>query len=160
MGELNNENCPIKITAMNENTCLSVENFGIDNFTIDDLDKNTIPVYFATINAEEFQATADLFAEEGVLYPPFESAVVGRDAIAVYLAREAKGIKLLPNRVITRVETIEETLYRIRGKVQTPLFSVNVAWEFKLNSQLEILSVKIELLAKLEELLLKRNAMH
>lgn len=140
---------------MTQNTCLS-----IDNFTTDDLVKNNTLFYFATINAEEFQATADLFAEEGVLYPPFESAIVGREAIDAYLAREAKGIKLLPDRVITYIETIEATLYRIMGKVQTPLFSVNVAWEFKLSSQLEILSVKIELLAKLEELLLKKTAFH
>ena len=142
---------------MNKNTCLSVENLRVDHSISDDLVKNTILVYFTTINAEEFQTTAELFAQEGILYPPFESAVVGRKAIETYLAREAKGLKLSPD-TITCIEKTEATLYRIIGQVRTPLFSVNVAWEFQLNSQLEILLVKIELLAKLEELLLKKTA--
>ncbi|WP_034937306.1 ketosteroid isomerase family protein [Gloeocapsa sp. PCC 73106] len=140
---------------MTKSTCLSIEDFKIDNVVIDDPGKNNILVYFATINAQEFQKTAALFAEEGTLYPPFESAIIGREAIATYLVREAKDLKLFPNHVITPAETIDKTFYRVIGKVRTPLFSVNVAWDFEFNSQAEILLVKIELLAKLEELLRK-----
>jgi hypothetical protein len=42
--------------------------------------------------------------------------------------------------------------FQIQGKVQTPLFGVNVAWEFVLNSAKEIVSVEVKLLASLEEL--------
>lgn len=49
--------------------------------------------------------------------------------------------------------TEDETHYKITGKVQTPVFSVNVNWLFVLNAQSEILSVKIKLLASPQELL-------
>ena len=45
--------------------------------------------YFALFNLGEFQQVAQLFAEDGHLYPPFESPVVGREAIATYLYTEA-----------------------------------------------------------------------
>jgi hypothetical protein len=117
--------------------------------------------YFDTLNAEDFQTTAQLFAEDGVLYPPFESAVVGREAIARYLQTEARGLQLTPVKYVT--EPVEKdnghncsdtsTLkYRVIGSVQTPLFGVNVSWTIVVN-ETEILTVRVKLLAALEELL-------
>lgn len=115
--------------------------------------QETVACYFETLSAEDFQTTANLFAEGGILYPPFESAVIGREAIVTYLETEAKGLKLLPLNYIT--EPLEEgnVQCKVQGKVQTPLFSVNVAWHFILNSAFEMTSVQIKLLAALEELL-------
>ncbi|AFZ00975.1 ketosteroid isomerase family protein [Calothrix sp. PCC 6303] len=108
--------------------------------------------YFATINDEDFQETANLFANEGKMYPPFDSVLLGRDAILLYLQKEAKGMKLLPDSVTIQESTIESTHYQVTGKVQTPLFTVNVSWYFVI-SQSQIISVKVKLLAALQELL-------
>ncbi|MGL5076282.1 MAG: hypothetical protein ACRDBG_10685, partial [Waterburya sp.] len=65
--------------------------------TKEDNQKNlVIDNYFATINREDFEQTAALFAEDGKLLAPFEDPILGRDAIALYLHKEAKGMKLLP----------------------------------------------------------------
>lgn len=113
--------------------------------------------YFETINAGDFQATAALFAENGEMHPPFESTIVGREAIANYLQSEAKGMRLEPKQ--SSVSTSEENLSKVNvtGKVFTPLFSVNAGWQFLLNSSNQIVVVKIKLLASAQELLqLKR----
>ncbi|HEY9639332.1 MAG TPA: nuclear transport factor 2 family protein [Coleofasciculaceae cyanobacterium] len=113
--------------------------------------------YFETLNAGDFQTTASLFAPEGILYPPFEVAIVGREAIAAYLEKEAKGITALPQEKPTQVTESDDTEIRVVGKVQTSLFTVNVAWHFVLNPETEIVAVRVRLLAALEELLnLKR----
>ncbi len=125
----------------------------LDNLKFADIFQKTLVDYFATINAAQFQSTAELFAEDGILYPPFDSALIGRNAIATYLAREATGMKLIPEQGSVFSPETENFAYRVNGKVQTPLFSVNVAWEFVLNADSEILAVKIKLLAKLEELI-------
>ena len=115
--------------------------------------KRTVARYFQTLNNEEFQATASLFTHDGVLYPPFESAITGQDAIAAYLESEAKGMQLLPeSQSITELDS-GEVECKVIGKVQTPLFSVNVAWQFVLNAEAEIVFGKVKLLAALEELL-------
>ncbi|MBI4780037.1 MAG: nuclear transport factor 2 family protein [Oscillatoriophycideae cyanobacterium NC_groundwater_1537_Pr4_S-0.65um_50_18] len=112
----------------------------------------TVVKYFATFNAEDFRGAASLFAETGKLYPPFEAPVVGQEAIAAYLKKDAKGMKALPNH--GTLQTLDgDTEAKVAGKVQTPLFSVNVSWHFVLNSQAEILTVRVKLLAALEELL-------
>ena len=113
--------------------------------------------YFATIDREEFGETAALFTEDGIMLAPFESPIVGREAIALYLAKEAKGMKLLPERVY---QPTEDNSFQImvRGKVQTSLFSVNVAWYFNLNDQQQITTVKIKLLASPKELLNLRES--
>ena len=113
--------------------------------------------YFETLNAGDFEATASLFASQGELHPPFESPIVGPEAIASYLKAEAQGMKLNPRQGIA--ETLEDnhTQIQIKGKVQTPLFSVNVAWQFILNPQREILSVQVKLLASPQELLSLRR---
>jgi hypothetical protein len=113
--------------------------------------------YFETLNAGEFLATANLFAAEGVMHPPFESAIVGPEAIAAYLEQEAKGIQAQPTE--QKVEVLGETekQVEIRGKVKTSVFKVNVAWLFILDNQEQIVSVTIKLLASPQELLKLRR---
>jgi hypothetical protein len=120
--------------------------------TIAGISEPVIYRYFETLNLADFQATAALFAADGVMHPPFDADQVGGEAIANYLQTEANGMKFHPRQGI--FETIEdETHYKITGKAQTPVFSVNVNWLFVLNPQSEILSVKIKLLASPQELL-------
>lgn len=124
-----------------------------DGLTIAGIDRPVILTYFATINSGEFQATGELFADDGVLRPPFEEAVVGTTAIAEYLQREAKGFLLQPRK--GTVQKLEDGCQEVEvfGSVQTPLFSVNVSWRFILTSQQKIQFAKIKLLAALQELL-------
>jgi len=112
--------------------------------------------YFATINQAEFVKTASLFSDHGTLFAPFEKPIIGREKIAAYLSKEAKGMKLLPQQGI--YETGAETesnceTYKILGKVKTALFSVNVAWYFTFNQDDQIATVQIKLLASPRELL-------
>jgi hypothetical protein len=109
--------------------------------------------YFATMNQEEFEQTATLFAEDGELLAPFEKPIIGRDAIALYLNKEAKGMKLLPQKKICELTEDNAEQIKVTGKVQTSLFTVNVAWFFSLNSEQEITRAKIKLLASPQELL-------
>lgn len=120
---------------------------------VTEINNQTIKLYFATINSDKFWKTATLFAENGELHPPFESPLVGQKNIANYLEKEAPGMKLIPKQW-----TEKATEYQVIGTVQTPLFSVNVQWNFVLNGHGEIDSVKIKLLAKLEELLILKDA--
>jgi hypothetical protein len=124
---------------------------------IEGLSEPAIARYFETLNTGKFQATAALFANDGVMYPPFDDALVGREAIAAYLETEAKGMTLLPRQGIPQTLETGDIQYEITGKVQTPYFGVNVAWHFVLNPQSEIRSVRIKLLAALKELLEKRS---
>ena len=121
------------------------------------LSEPTICRYFETFNAQDFQATARLFAPDGAMYPPFEAAVVGQEAIASYLEKEAKGMKALPHQEVVQNLENGDVEYKVTGKVLTSLFSVNIAWKFVIDSQFKISMVQIKLLAALEELLkLKR----
>lgn len=123
--------------------------------SIGSITEPTILAYFQTFNAHDFQATASLFAAEGQLMPPFESAIVGQDAIFAYLETEAQGMAALPQGI--QEDLSSATSINVVGKVQTRLFTVNVNWQFVLNSESEILSLKIKLLAALQDLLhLKR----
>jgi hypothetical protein len=124
---------------------------------IDGITESVIISYFTTLNSGEFKGTAALFAENGALYAPFESPIVGREAITNYLEAEAKGMKLLPREGIK--ETVEEDLQlvKVTGKVETPLFGVNVSWQFLLTPEAEILAAKVKLLASPQELLKLRH---
>jgi hypothetical protein len=120
----------------------------------------TILNYFRLLNAEAYAEVAPLFAEEGVLYPPFETGVVGPAAIAYYLETEAKGMRLQPREGITETEstdgvTVEQV--QVVGKVQTAMFSVNVKWFFTLNERAQILSARVKLMASPQELLNLRS---
>ncbi len=107
----------------------------------------TIWQYFATLNAGEFTTTAALFADNGAMYPPFESAIVGTEAIATYLQQEAQGIKAVPRQGLE--ETLEDGQIQVQvsGKAQTYWCGVNVLWLFTLNQQRQITYTQIKLLA-------------
>lgn len=117
----------------------------------------TVLRYFETLNAENFGATGKLFAAEGVLQPPFEKAVVGEEAIVAYLQAEAKGFVLQPRQGSHRSLEDGSTEVTVAGKVETPLFSVNVSWLFVLNCEHNLLLAKIKLLASPQELLSLRS---
>lgn len=123
------------------------------DLTIEGIEEPVVQGYFQTMNAGEYEATAALFAPTGVMHPPFEEPIEGPDAIATYLKAEAKGMQLFPREGIA--ETIEEDQIQVqvKGKVQTSLFGVNVAWIFILNPEQEILYAQIKLLASPQELL-------
>ncbi|OKH16553.1 nuclear transport factor 2 [Fischerella major NIES-592] len=125
--------------------------------TIEGITEPTILCYFQSLNAGEFDATANLFANDGVMHPPFESGIVGPEAIASYLKKEAVDIKVYPREGIS--ETLEEGViqFQVTGKVQTSWCGVNVLWQFVLNQQGEILYTKIKLLASPQELLKMRR---
>jgi hypothetical protein len=109
--------------------------------------------YFEALNAERYDSTALLFAADGALLPPFEEPIVGQEAIASYLAAEATGMQLYPRQGTSQVLEDGNTEYRITGKVQTPLFGVNVAWIFVINRHSELMFVRVRLLASPQELL-------
>ncbi|MBC1214567.1 nuclear transport factor 2 family protein [Trichormus variabilis ARAD] len=117
----------------------------------------TILQYFATLNAGEFAATAALFAVDGVMYPPFESGIVGPDAIATYLQQEAQGIKADPQQGLLETSEDGQTLVQVSGKVQTSWCGVNVLWLFTLNPEKQITHTQIKLLASPQELLALRR---
>jgi hypothetical protein len=123
------------------------------DLTIEGIEEPVVQHYFQTMNAGEYEATAALFAPTGVMHPPFEEPIEGPEAIAIYLKAQAKGMQLFPREGIA--ETLEENQIQIqvKGKVQTPLFGVNVAWIFILNLEREIVYTKIKLLASPQELL-------
>jgi hypothetical protein len=114
--------------------------------------KSAISDYFATVNQAEFSKTAALFAENGSLLAPFTKPIRGRASITAYLTQEARGMELLPQQGICETESAFEQ-YQILGKVKTTLFSVNVAWYFTLNSESQISTVQVKLLASPQELL-------
>ncbi|MFM6280919.1 MAG: ketosteroid isomerase family protein, partial [Dolichospermum sp.] len=90
----------------------------------------TILNYFTTLNAGEFTQTAALFAEDGIMYPPFESAIIGQDAIATYLDKEAQDIKAYPQQGISENLPDDHTQIQVTGKAETSWCGVNVLWLF------------------------------
>ncbi len=125
--------------------------------TIAGISEPTIARYFETLNAGDFEATGRLFADDGALHPPFENAIIGPAAIMAYLQTEAKGFKLQPMQGVTQPAANGCTDVQVNGKVQTPLFAVNVSWLFVLTSDQKLQCAKIKLLASPQELLtLKR----
>lgn len=122
------------------------------SLNIEGIDKSAIVEYFVTINQEEFIKTASLFTEDGELFAPFEKAIIGREKIAAYLSKEAKGMKLLPKQGICE-STSDVLTYKVVGKVKTSMFSVNVAWHFTLDQDEQITTARIKLLASGQELL-------
>lgn len=113
----------------------------------------TIIDYFETINAGNFEATAALFAVDGVMYAPFEPAIVGKDAIALYLQQEAPAMHLEPSQAVMQVLENAQIQVQVTGKVQTSWCGVNVNWLFVLNQERKIVFIKIKLIASPQELL-------
>lgn len=109
--------------------------------------------YFGLFNRGEFQEVADLFATSGTLHPPFESPVVGQEAIAAYLQEEADGMKAEPTAIAAC--PLEDGTWQVNavGQVKALVFKVNVAWSFIVTAQCELASVRVDLKASLQELL-------
>lgn len=123
------------------------------NITIEGITDLTILHYFTTLNAGDFTATVKLFAEDGVMYPPLESAIIGRETILTYLNREAQDIKAEPQQGITENLPDHHIQTQVTGKAHTSWCSVNVSWLFILNPQREIIEATIKLLASPQDLL-------
>jgi hypothetical protein len=124
-----------------------------ENLKIEGITESVILRYFETTNAGEFDATAGLFGVDGWLKAPFESPLVGREAIAAYLHQEAQGMKLEPTQGIAETLENEQIQVQVSGKVQTSWCGVNVSWLFVLNQEREIAAATIKLLASPQELL-------
>jgi hypothetical protein len=151
LAEANPAICEEGLMSVTETLTRSTSNSAIA--PIPGIKESTILDYIETLNAENYQACADLFAIDGVMYPPFEAGIVGREAIASFLQQEAQAMKLEPNQGIVRASEEGHLEIHVAGKVQTPLFGVNVAWLFLLNDRREIAATKIKLLASPQELL-------
>jgi hypothetical protein len=119
--------------------------------------KPTVLRYFETLNAGDFEATANLFAEDGVLHAPFEEPIIGCSSIATYLKTEARGMQLEPKQGVSQILEDGNVEVQVSGRVQTSAFGINVAWLFLLNSNQKILSVTVKLLASPQELLNLRS---
>ncbi|MBW4456377.1 MAG: nuclear transport factor 2 family protein [Nostoc indistinguendum CM1-VF10] len=128
-----------------------------EEFQIEGITESNVLRYFETLNAGEFEATAALFAIDGVMHPPFESDIVGTDAIAAYLKQEGQNIKAYPKTGITEALENATIQVQVTGKAQTSWCSVNVLWLFILNQQGQISYTKIKLLASPQELLSLRR---
>jgi hypothetical protein len=117
----------------------------------------TILGYIDNMNANDFAAAVNLFAPDGVLQPPFQKPITGREAILAYMREECQELKMMPQQGV--VDSAEDgyTPIKVTGKVQTPWFGnsvgMNIAWRFLLNSQSQIVFVAIDLLASPKELL-------
>ena len=114
--------------------------------------------YFTFFNQGEYAQVANLFIEQGSLHPPFESAVVGRDNIANYLLKEAEGMTVSLLSADVHPQNDNRIQVDVRGSVTALVFKVNVAWCFLLADDNRIESVRIDLLATLEELFRLRPA--
>ncbi len=123
------------------------------SLTIEGITEPTVYRYFETLNAGDFEATSALFAHDGALHAPFESAMVGADAIAAYLHQEAQGMKLEPRQGIAQTLDNEQIQIQVTGKVQTSWCGVNVSWLFVLSQEREIIAATVKLLASPQELL-------
>lgn len=120
------------------------------------IDEPVVRRYFETFNTGNFQETAALFSPDGEMRPPFESAIVGREAIANFLEAEAKGMQANPREGIIDPLEGNKRQVQVSGKVQTPMFGVNVSWIFILSEE-EITYTTIKLLASPQELLSLRK---
>jgi hypothetical protein len=112
-----------------------------------------IDEYFERLNNGEFALTAELFAAQGCLNPPFDKQLQGREAIAQYLAEEAKGIRFFPEDGKILVSDSNHPQYQIQGKVEMNWFTVNISWLIELNAAQEIMTVDVKVLTTLDDLL-------
>ena len=128
-----------------------------EKLQIEGITEPVILRYFESLNAGEFERTASLFAPDGVMQPPFESGIVGSNAIAAYLKQEAQGIKAEPREGIAENLDNNQIEFQVSGKAQTTWCGVNVMWLFILNQERQIQFTKIKLLASPQELLILRR---
>ncbi len=113
--------------------------------------------YMDNLNANDFNALIELFAEDGALQPPFKRPLVGKEAILRFFNEECQNLKLSPERGVVEPTEDGYTQVKVTGKVQTPWFGgnvgMNIAWRFLLNPDGKIFFVAIDLLASPKELL-------
>jgi hypothetical protein len=125
--------------------------------TIEGIDNPTILSYMNNLNANDFDALIQLFAEDGGLQPPFRRPIVGKENILRFFKEECQNLKLLPERGVSEPTEDNFTQVKVTGKVQTPWFGgdvgMNIAWRFLLNPEGKIFFVAIDLLASPKELL-------
>ncbi|MEM9216965.1 MAG: nuclear transport factor 2 family protein [Cyanobacteria bacterium P01_F01_bin.150] len=121
-------------------------------------ESSLITQYFTFFNEGKFQQVSQLFSDDGQLYPPFEEAVVGPEAIATYLFKEADGMNAEPKKAELMASDSGNSKITVQGKVTALVFKVNVGWEFYITSDHRIQSVRVNLLAGLEELIKLRPA--
>ena len=108
--------------------------------------------YFKAFNENRFIAAAELFAADGELRPPFDSAIVGRTAIAEYLEQEASQMTAYPD----SMDRLENGYLQVIGKVDAIAFKVGVEWTFAFTDDMAIESLSIRLRASMRELLTLR----
>lgn len=117
----------------------------------------TVLGYIDNMNANDFEAAANLFAADGALQPPFQKPITGRQAILAYMREECQGLRMMPEQGIVESQEEGYTPIKVTGKVQTPWFGnsvgMNIAWRFLLNAEGKIFFVAIDLLASPKELL-------
>lgn len=118
----------------------------------------TVRQYFETFNAGAFEATARLFAVDGVMHAPFRVDVAGRDAIATYLSTEAKGMQAVPQDMTTLTRADGSLESHVTGFAKFAGLKVKIAWIFHLNEAQAIVEVRIKLIASAQELLKMRDA--
>jgi hypothetical protein len=124
---------------------------------INGIDNLTVQSYMENMNAFDFEAAVALFTEDGALQPPFEKPIVGQENILAYMRNECYGLKLIPERGVSKPAEAGFTQIKVTGRVQTPWFgsgvSINIAWRFLLNADNKIFFVAIDVLASAQELL-------
>ena len=110
--------------------------------------------YFEAFNTNNFTTAAGLFVDEGELRPPFDSAIVGRAAIADYLEQEATQMTAYPK----NLDSLEDGCLQVIGQVDAISFRVGVEWIFIFTEAAEIKSLLIRLRTSMKELLSIRPA--
>ena len=125
--------------------------------SIEGVTSQTVLDYMDNLNANDFGALIQLFAEDGALQPPFKRPLVGKDLIFRFFNEECQNLKLSPERGIQEPTDDGYTQIKVTGKVQTPWFGgkvgMDIAWRFLLNPNGKIFFVAIDLLASPKELL-------
>lgn len=125
--------------------------------SIEGLENQTVTSYMDNLNANDFEALANLFTPDGALQPPFRRPIVGREAILQFFKEECQNLILIPERGVE--ESTEDGFkpIKVTGKCQTPWFGaavgMNIAWRFLLDPEDKIFFVAIDLLASPKELL-------
>jgi hypothetical protein len=126
---------------------------------INGIDELNIQKYFTLINQGDFESAASLFEVRGYLDPPFDQIIQGREAIAKYLEKEAKGMQFCPESGQKLEDCGDYTQFEIQGSVKTSLFTVSIEWLMQLNSEKEIIAVEVKLLDSLNDLLNLKNGL-
>ncbi|MFQ4140286.1 orange carotenoid-binding protein [Nodosilinea sp. PGN35] len=125
--------------------------------TIEGVDNSTVLAYMNNLNANDFSALIELFAEDGALQPPFQRPIVGKTNVLRFFQEECQNLNLIPERGVVEPAADGFTQIKVTGKVQTPWFGagvgMNIAWRFLINPEGKIFFVAIDLLASPKELL-------